>query len=85
MLRECDYHSVTVNHPLNFVSPLSGAHTQGIESLWSCAKVKIKKVKGTYPHMLISYLVRVEFLWRSKFGKEAFRYILEQLPALLAG
>ena len=64
---------MTVNHPLKFVSPLSRAHTQGIESLWSCA------------HMLTSYLVKVEFLWRRKLGKEAFRYILEQLPALLAG
>ena len=76
---------MTVNHPLNFVSPLSGAHTQGIESLWSCVKVKIKKVKGTYPHKLTSYLVIVELLWHRKFGKEVFRYILEQLPALLVG
>ena len=74
---------MTVNHTLDFACPLSRAHTQGIESLWSC--VKIKKVKGIYPHMLTSSLVIVELLWRRKFGKETLRYILEQLPALLAG
>ncbi len=56
----------TVNHSVTFVSS-SGTHTQNIESYWSRAKLKLKRMKGCHAHQLASYLD--EFLWRERFGK----------------
>ena len=34
----------TVNHSLHFVDPISGAHTQGVEAMWSSCK---RMLRGT--------------------------------------
>lgn len=71
-----------VNHSLHFVAP-NGVHTQNVESYWSCAKLKFKRMKGIRADQLPSYLD--EFLWRKRFGKmpsEAMENIMEHITEL---
>ena len=35
-----------VNHPIDFVDPVTGVHTQNIESYWNRVKTKLKRLKG---------------------------------------
>ena len=56
----------TVNHSLNFVDPVTGVHTQNIESDWKRVKMKLKRMKGCHAHQLASYLD--EFMWRERHG-----------------
>ena len=37
------YEHRTVNHSRNFVDPITGAHTQGVVSMWSQTKRMIRK------------------------------------------
>ena len=57
----------TVNHSITFVDPVSGTHTQNVESYWAKAKAKLKKMKGCHAHQLPSYLD--EFMWRERHGR----------------
>lgn len=59
----------TVNHSIEFVNPTTGVHTQNVESYWSRAKMKIKRMKGVHDQMLTSYLD--EFMWRERHGRTA--------------
>ena len=44
-----------VNHSLNFVDPVTGVHTQRVESYWNRVKIKFKSMRGVQKHMLPSY------------------------------
>ena len=63
----------TVNHSVNYVDPVTGVHTNHIESYWNRVKTKFKKMKGCSKDMLDGYLD--EFMWRERYGdvkKKAF-------------
>ena len=67
----------TVNHSLHFVNPVSGAHTQGIEGMWSCCK-RMMREKTMHSKLFETYLP--EFMWRKRFGDPlAFSNILQHI------
>ena len=73
---------MTVNHSLNFVDPVTGVHTQSIDSYWERVKRKLKRMKGMMGHQLPSYLD--EFMWRERYGKtahQAFPNIVQDISA----
>ena len=53
-----DYASVRwySNHSLNFVHPVTGVHTQNVESYWNRVKTKFKRMKGVHHDMLTSLI-----------------------------
>ena len=69
-----------VIHQENFVDPVTGVHTQGVEAYWSRVKQKIKAVYGSRLPLVQSYLD--EFMWRERFGHntaESFDTILQHI------
>ena len=75
----------TVNHSIEFVDPVTGTHTQNVESYWNRVKIRFKKMKGCHESQLPSYLD--EFMWREHFGSTASSaldsivdHIAEQYP-----
>ena len=67
----------TVNHRLHFVGPVTGVHTQNIESYWNRCKAKIKAMKDVRRNMLPGYLG--EFMWRERAGPNKFNAILNAI------
>ena len=57
----------TVNHSINFVKPITGVHTQNIESYWNVKKTLIKKMRGCQQKLLHWYLQ--EYMWRDRFDR----------------
>jgi len=72
----------TVNHQENYVDPLTGAHTQGVERSWLDAKISIlKKKRGVPIHMLQSHLDQYCWkMWR-KSQPDLFIAFLEDMRA----
>ena len=75
----------TVNHSLEFVNPVTGVHTQHVESYWNQVKTKFKRMKGVHNTMLSSYLD--EYMWRECHGQTGstamnslFRDIAQRYP-----
>ncbi len=69
-----------MNHSLHFVDPVTGVHTQTIESYWNRAKLRLKKMKGVSEQQLPSHLD--EFMWRERFGQtrpDAFNNIIRDI------
>ena len=58
-----------VNRSLNFVYPVTGVHTQNVESYWNHVETKFKRMKGVHADMLTSYMD--EFMWRERHGTSA--------------
>ena len=56
-----------VNHSLNFVDPVTGAHTQNIESKWNQLKMKIKERRGVSDSDDLHYYLQ-ENIWREWNG-----------------
>lgn len=68
----------TVNHSKTFKDPITGAHTNNIEGLWSLAKRRNKKECGTSRELIDSYLC--EFMWRQRnHGKDLFEQMLTDI------
>ena len=73
----------TVNHSLPFVDPTTGAHTQGVEAMWSSCKRLMREERTMHSKLFDTYLP--EFMWRRRFnGPETFsnivKHIAEQYP-----
>ena len=73
----------TVNHSIHFVDPATGAHTQGVEGMWSCCKRLLREERAMHSNLFETYLP--EFMWRRRFGgPETFSkivmHIAEQYP-----
>ena len=69
-----------VNHSRHFVDPVSGVHTQTVESYWNRVKTKLKRMKGCDSNELPGYLD--EFMWRERYGRsasEALRNIMQNI------
>ena len=66
------YARLTVNHSVNFVDPLTFAHTNAVENFWMRSKFRSKKERGTSANLLPSYLQ--EFMWRQIFGGDSSEY-----------
>ena len=67
----------TVNHSVNFVDPVTGVHTQHVESYWNGVKLKLK---GCHAHQVPSYLD--EFMWRERYaptGERAVYSIMQHI------
>ena len=68
-----------VNNSLNFVDPVTGVHTQHVESYWNRVKTKLKQMKGCHAGQLPSYLDE-----REHYGKtvgEAWIRIIREIAA----
>ena len=69
-----------VNHSRHFVDPVTGVHTQTVESYWNRVKTKLKRMKGCDSNQLPGYLD--EFMWRERYGRsasEALRNIMQNI------
>ena len=79
------YGHLTVNHSVNFVDPVSGAHTQNVENMWMRYKRKVKSSMGlntpTSDHYN-DYLQ--EFIWRQAFGEKSkvFLHLWSQISKI---
>lgn len=79
-IRGFNFTHLTVNHSENFVNPVTGAHTQKVESMWSSAKRRNRRECGTHRKMLDSYLC--EFMWRKRHaGTDLFEQIIQDIKA----
>ena len=68
----------TVNHSLYFVDPATGAHTQGVEGMWSACNRMMREEKTMHSKLSDTYLP--EFMWRRNFGGPvAFGHILKHI------
>lgn len=57
-----------VNHSLNFVDPVTGVHTQTMESAWNVLKLPVKAKKGVAFEDLQFYLD--DRMWRQWKGQD---------------
>ena len=56
----------TVKHTITFVDPVTGVHTQHVESYWNRVKAKLKRMQGCHTEHIPSYLD--EFMWMERYG-----------------
>ena len=77
------YIHLTVNHSRIFVDPVTSTHTQNIENLWMCMKMKKKSRMGQHVALLYTHLI--DFMWRRRFGDCPMDYLVravqEKYPA----
>ena len=74
-LNEMGYVHGTVNHKLNFFNPVTGAHSQNVESYWNKQKLRSKVMKGISGMELESYLA--EWMWRDNQGIFVWQNLLD--------
>lgn len=76
----CYTHQV-VNHSKNFKDPLTGAHTNSVEGMWSHWKAPHKQGRGTHRALLSTYMD--QFIWFRRFGgPDAFYHLWSQIASM---
>lgn len=65
----------TVNYSLNFVNPITGTHTQHVESFWNNQKYRVKIKKGINGELLQEYCE--EWMWRDNIGFGIFQNLID--------
>jgi transposase-like protein len=74
------YVHLTVNHSANFVDPITGCHTNNVESYWASVKDKFKRMRGTSYSNTPSYLDEHEyFILYGQTPFLAFKNIIEHI------
>jgi transposase-like protein len=76
-IQERGFPFMWVNHRVNFVNPLNGAHTQHIESYWAKHKSVLRSMHGVPRERLPEYLH--ELMWRERHRNAPFEAILEDI------
>jgi len=67
------YEHLTVNHSINFVDPITNAHTQRIERLWRGLKEIKSRYNGIQRKDIDLHLA--EFIWRKSYVKSSDPFI----------
>jgi transposase-like protein len=76
-IHEQGYEHKVVNHSENFVDPVTGAHTQHIESYWAKSKQRLKAMKGVRREHLDEYLE--EMMWLERHKEDSFEIMLSHM------
>jgi hypothetical protein len=70
-----NYTHFVVNHKENYVDPITGAHTQEIENLWTHSKQPWKRSRGFAESMRIPYLDEFVWRWNNKYCNRYVRLL----------
>jgi ISXO2-like transposase domain len=70
------YPHQTVNHTLRYVDPVTGCHTNDIESRWNACKSTLKAKWGVPRSSLPSYVD--EYMWRRRRERSAYFHDIVQ-------
>jgi hypothetical protein len=71
------YEHGTVCHKYNFVAPLSGVHTQHVESYWNRQKLRVKRMKGLCKNIMEEVLN--EFMFFDWFCDSVFDALIDKI------
>ena len=82
-LNQLGYIHQTVNHSRHFVDPVTGVHTNNIESRWAACKATFKCRFGVPKDQLPSYLY--EYIWRCRHPPPNTFYDLQTSGGLYTG
>ena len=66
------YQHMTMCCDRNFVDPITGVHTNGVEGMWSRAKSKIKAIHGTTRELILEYIAK--YMFKMVFPKNTFAH-----------
>ena len=61
--------SCTTQHGQPLLDPVTGIHTQNVESYWNRVKMKFERMKGVHQEMLTFYMD--EFMWHERHNTGA--------------
>ena len=83
MLVNREYQHLTVNHELYFKDPVTGVHTNSVESIWCSAKIHIKNMRGVSRKYLQSYLDEFCYLHNNNLKSfDSFDAIIKSISKL---
>lgn len=78
-LLAADFDHWTVNHSINFVDPITLAHTNTVESLWSSLKTKVNKRVRT-SNLIDDYLY--SYIWYKRYKSSLWGRLLYAIQTI---